>query len=43
MLNVIIFDMYDPMKHIDKLMKVKIEAYWYWNIGWSLIEGRSLL
>jgi hypothetical protein len=27
MLNVIIFDMYDPMKHIDKLMKVKIEAY----------------
>jgi translation initiation factor IF-1 len=30
MMNVMIFDMYDPMKHIAgnvKLMKVKIEAY----------------
>jgi hypothetical protein len=28
----------------DKLMKVvKIEAHCYWNIGWSHIEGISLL
>jgi hypothetical protein len=27
----------------DKLMNDKKEAYGFWNIGWPLIEGRSLL